>query len=185
MNKLKLILAASSLMLATALTAQAQYRADSPRYAGFGPAAGDWELTLGGSGATNKDFDNSLGGVNVSLGHFVSDNLEVALRQSVSYTNGTGGNAEWDASTFVALDYHFGTGNLRPFLGLNFGGLYGENTSDTWAAGVEGGLKLYVKEKTFIFALVNYAWTFNDSDGVTDNFDDGAVLWSLGVGFNF
>jgi hypothetical protein len=32
---------------------------------------------------------------------------------------------------------------------------------------------------------VNYAWTFNDSDGATDNFDNGAILWSLGVGFNF
>lgn len=184
MNKLKLILASSALAFGTALSAQAQYQPDST-YAGYGPEMGDWELTLGGSGASNNDFDNSQGGINVSLGHFVSDTLEVSVRQSVNYSNGSTDNAEFDASTFLAVDQHFGTGNLRPFLGLNFGGLYGENTSDTWAAGVEGGLKLYVKEKTFVYALVNYAWTFNDSDGVTDNFDDGAILWSLGVGFNF
>lgn len=193
MNKTKLILAISSLFVASAFTAQAQtqtqtqYRTDAPRYnaGAYGPEQGDWELTLGGSGASNNDFDDSFGGINFSVGHFISDALEVSVRQSLNYSNGPGGGSEWDGSTFVALDYHFGVDNLRPFVGVNFGGLYGENTSDTWAAGVEAGLKLYVQPKTFVFALVNYAWTFNDSDGVTDNFDDGAILWSLGVGFNF
>ncbi|MDF3057151.1 MAG: hypothetical protein K0R17_1366 [Rariglobus sp.] len=177
MNKTKLILAVSSLFLASAFTAHAQY--------GFGPEVGDWELTLGGNGSTNKDFDNSGGGIGASLGYFLTDSFEVSLRQSVNYSNGSSSDSDWDGSTFVAIDQHFGTDNLRPFIGLNFGGLYGDTTSDTWAAGIEGGLKLYVKEKTFVFALINYAWTFNDSDGATDNFDDGAILWSLGVGFNF
>lgn len=188
MNKTKLILAVSSLFLASAFTAQAQYQTmdtTTPRYNNFGPSEGDWELTLGGNGTSNKDFDNSLGAVNASLGYFVTDMLEVSVRQGVNYSNGGSGNAEFDGATFVALDYHFGTDNLRPFIGINAGGLYGENTSDTWAAGVEGGLKFYVQPKTFLFALVNYAWTFDDSDGLTDNFDDGAIIWSLGVGFNF
>ncbi len=182
MNKLKALLASSVLVVATAFTAQAQTNA---RYAGFGPQMGDWELTLGGGGATNKDLDNSAGSVNFSVGHFLSDTLSVSLRQSVGYSNPDVGGSSWDGSTFVALDHHFGTGNLRPFLGVNFGGIYGDNTSDTLAAGIEGGLKLYVKEKTFVFALVNYAWTFNSSRGLSNNFDDGAILWSLGVGFNF
>lgn len=184
MNKLKLILASTALALGTALSAQAQYRSDSS-YAGYGPEIGDWELTLGGGGATNKDLDNSAGNVDFSIGHFLSDTLSVSLRQSVGYSNPDVGGSSWDGATFVALDHHFGTGNLRPFLGVNFGGLYGDNTSDTLAAGIEGGLKLYVKEKTFVFALVNYAWTFNSSSGLSNNFDDGAILWSLGVGFNF
>ncbi len=186
MNKTKLILAVSSLFLASAFTASAQYQTDtSPRYSSFGPDAGDWELTLSGNGTSNKDFDNSLGGVNLSLGYFLSDNLELSVRQAMSYSNGSGGGAEYDGSTFVALDYHFGVDRLRPFVGINAGGLYGDTTSDTWAAGLEAGLKFYVQPKTFLFALVNYAWTFDDSDGVTDNFDDGAIIWSLGVGYNF
>ncbi len=188
MNKTKLILAVSSLFIASAFTAQAQYRTDTaPRYDGFGAQAGEWEVTLGGSGSSNKDFDNSLGGVNASLGYFLSDMFEVSVRQSVNYSNSSssGSDAEFDGSTFGAIDYHFGTSNLRPFIGVNFGALYGDNTSDTWAAGVEGGLKFYVKPKTFLFALVNYAWTFQNSSDASDNFDDGAFLWSVGVGFNF
>ena len=187
MNKTKLILAVSSLFIASAFTAHAEYRTSTaPRYDGFGAQMGEWELTLGGSGSSNKDFDNSLGGVNVSVGYFLSDQLEVVGRQSVNYTNrsGTGNDSEFDGSTFAAVDYHFGTTNLRPFVGLNFGGLYGDNTSDTFAAGIEGGLKFYVKPKTFVFALVNYEWTFTNSHGAKENFDNGAFLWNLGVGFN-
>lgn len=196
MTPTKLILVSASLILAGALTARAQtgsttssttetttttaYRANDD----FGARAGEWEFTLGGGGTSNKDFDNSLGGLNFSVGYFLSDTFEVSVRQSVNYSNGAG-SGEYDGSTFVAVDQHFGTGRLRPFVGLNFGGLYGDNTSDTWAAGIEGGLKLYVLPKTFVFALVNYAWTFNDSNAATDNFDDGAFLWTVGMGFNF
>ena len=74
---------------------------------------------------------------------------------------------------------------MRPFVGLNLGGFYGDNTTDTFAAGIEAGLKFYVRPKTFVFALVNYAWTFDNADDAGDNFDDGAILWTVGVGFNF
>ena len=151
----------------------------------YGPRRGEREFTIGGSGVANRDLDNSMGGVDFSIGQYLNDTLAVTIRQGVSYSNGAGGGADFDGSTFVALDQHFGTTRWRPFLGVNFGGLYGERTSDTWAAGLEGGVKYYIQPKTFVAAMVNYAWTFNDSDGATDNFDDGAFLWSVGVGFNF
>ncbi len=151
----------------------------------YGARATDWEFTLGGSGATNNDFDNSLGGLNFSVGNYLTDSLEVSVRQSVNYSNGSGGNgASYDASTFLALDQHFGHDRFRPFVGVNIGGLYGDTTNDTWAAGVEAGLKFYVQPKTFLFALVNYAWTFDSGSKATDNFKDGAYLWSVGVGFS-
>ncbi len=167
---------------ATSTTPASSYRAA----ADFGPGKGAWEFTLGGSGGSNKALDNSMGGVNASLGYYLTNAFEISVRQSGSYTNGSGsGGANYDGSTFVAIDEHFGTGRLRPFVGLNLGRLYGDSTNDTWAAGIEGGLKFYVQPKTFLFALANYAWTFDDSDKPTDNFDDGAFLWSVGVGFNF
>jgi len=33
--------------------------------------------------------------------------------------------------------------------------------------------------------MASYAWTFKDSSDTTDNFSDGAYLWSVGIGFNF
>jgi hypothetical protein len=199
MTKTTLLIASTSLLLAGCLTASAQTTAavtnasattstepQSTSYrAGdeFGARQGDWEFTLGGSGGSNKDFDNSLGGVNFSVGYFLSDTLEVLARQSANYTNGSSGSAEYNGSTFVAIDQHFGAGRFRPFVGVNFGGLYGDNTNDTWAAGIEGGLKVHVLPQTFVFALVNYAWTFNDTDSASDSFDDGALLWTVGVGF--
>ncbi len=195
MTKTTLLLTSTSLFLAGCLTASAQtntntqvtttetkstYRAADE----FGAVAGDWEFTVGGGGGTNKDFDNSLGGINFSVGYFLSDTLEISARQAASYSNGSAGGASYNGSTFVALDQHFGTGRVRPFVGLNLGGLYGDTTNDTWAAGIEGGVKVYVLPKTFVFALVNYAWTFNDSTNAKDSFNDGALLWSLGVGFN-
>ncbi|MET0262456.1 MAG: outer membrane beta-barrel protein [Rariglobus sp.] len=193
MNKTKLILAGASLFLAAAFSAQAQTSTNtvttttSYQSNVYGAVKGDWEFTLGGSGASNKDIDNSLGGVNFSLGHYLTDGLELSVRQSINYSNSNaaGSDSAYDGSTFVALDYHFGDSRLRPFVGVNAGGLYGDTTSNTWAAGLETGLKFYVQPKTFLFALVNYAWTFDDSDGATDNFDDGAFLWQVGVGFNF
>ncbi|MFA6289028.1 MAG: hypothetical protein WC661_16725 [Opitutaceae bacterium] len=203
MKQTKLILAGVSLFLAGAIAAQAQ--SDSTTTTAtttttnnttttssynaadeFGPVKGSWEFTLGGSGGSNKELNNSLGGANASLGYYLTNTLEVSVRQSANYTNDTGnGGANYDGSFFAGIDQHFGTGRLRPFVGVNFGRLYGDSTNDTWAAGIEGGLKFYVLPKTFLFALANYAWTFDDSDKATDNFDDGAFLWSVGVGFNF
>jgi hypothetical protein len=189
--KTKLILAGTALFVAAAFTAQAQYQDTTTTTRTtttsdtFGAVAGNWEFTVGGSGGSNNDIDNSAGGINVALGYYLADTLSLSVRQGASYSNGSGGGAEFDGSTFIALDQHFGTGRLRPFVGVNFGGFYGDNTNDTFAAGLETGLKLYVKPQTFVFALVNYAWTFDDSDTATDNFDDGAFLWTVGVGFNF
>lgn len=187
MKKLKLILAILPLALvATATSARAQSDVPVTRnyVSEFGAVQGDWEFTLGGSGGSNKDFDNSAGGLNLSLGYYLSDALSLTLRQSGNYSNGAG-DGEFDGSSFVALDYHLGSNRLRPFVGVNFGRFYGENTNETWAAGLEAGLKFYVQPKTFLFALVNYAWTFEDTSSATDAFEDGAVLWSAGIGFNF
>jgi len=200
MTKTTLMLASASLLLAGCLTASAQTtttntnttvtttETSSRAYHAadeFGARKGEWEFTLGGGGGTNKDFDNSLGGVNFSVGYFLSDTFEVSARQAINYSNGNSSGAEYNGSTFLAIDQHFCTGRFRPFVGLNIGGLYGDTTNDTWAAGIEGGVKFYVLPKTFVFALVNYAWTFNDSDNLADSFDDGALLWTVGVGFNY
>ncbi len=97
----------------------------------YGARTGDWEFTLGGVGTSSKEMDDSLGGLDFSVGYFLTNTLEVAARQTVNYSNPTGGGgALYDASTFLAVDQYFGTGRFRPFVGLNVGALYGDNTSD-------------------------------------------------------
>lgn len=155
-------------------------------WGGFGPRAGDWEFTLGGSGLSNKDMDSSSGGVGASVGVYLNDTLLLSVRQTVNYVNPNGGGSSYVGSTRVALDQHiFASGRLRPFVGVNFGGIYGEDVTNTFLAGLEVGAKFYVQERTFLYALVDYAWAFRDSNNAADNFDDGGFQWSVGVGFNF
>lgn len=155
------------------------------RDGGFGASAGDLEFTLAGKGTTNKDFDNSAGGLSASLGYYVNDTLELALRQSANYVNPDGGDDGWAASSWFAIDQHLGSGRFRPFVGASVGALYGDETEDTFAAGLEAGLKFYVQPKTFVFFLAEYVWAFDDSDDADDTFEDGGLRWTAGIGFNF
>lgn len=153
--------------------------------ADFGPVAGDRELILGASGGSNRDFDDSFGGISASFSQYITNTLSVGLRQSVSYTNPDSGGSAWNGSTRIAVDQHFMTGSVRPFVGLNFGRVYGDIVRDTWAAGVEAGAKFYVKPKTFLFAMAEYGWFFQHAHSVDDRFDDGQFFYSAGIGFNF
>lgn len=152
----------------------------------FVPEVGTREFTLGGSGATNKDFDASFGGVSFSYGQYLNEALAVVLRQSVNYSNPDVGGTQWNGSTKIAIDHHFAArGRVRPFVGANFGRIYGDAVRDTWAAGLEAGAKFYVQERTFIVATAEYGWLFQHATGVNNEFDDGQWNWSLGIGFNF
>lgn len=155
------------------------------RAGGYGPRAGDNEFTLSGTGSSNKDFDNSAGGVGASFGHYLNDTLSLSLRQTVDYINPDGGDDGWAASTSVAIDQHLGTARLRPFVGASAGYLYGDETEESFFAGLEGGLKYYVLPQTFLFGLAEYLWAFEDSDDADDTFEDGGFRWTVGVGFNF
>jgi len=184
-----LIVRTGLVLLALPAALHAQPTSTSPDYvppSEFGPRTGDSELTLGGGGGSSKDFDDSFGGVNGSYGYYFSDTLEGVVRQSINYVNPERGGTAWNGSTRVAVDYHlFGRGALRPFVGVNAGYIYGDAVEDTWAAGLEAGGKYYVQPKTFIFALVDYAWLFDEAKDADDRFDDGQFFWSVGIGFNF
>ena len=149
----------------------------------FGPEPGDWELILGGGGASDKDFEAGAFALNGSLGYYFTRPLELSVRQGISFSDF--GDSQWNGSTRVALDYHFDLKRFRPYIGVNFGGIYGESIEDSWMAGLGAGVKHYVLEKTFIFAGAEYNWLFKDTDSVDNNFDDGQFVYTLGIGFNF
>ncbi len=151
----------------------------------WGPAKGDWDFTLGGGGTSNKDFSANGGSFNASVGYFLTDGFEVVLRQNFTFTAGDTGDA-FAGQTRGALDYHFKLGNKwRPYVGANFGGIYGDNVNDSFSAGLEAGIKYYVKQKTYLFGHFEWQWAFTDSGDVANAFDDGSFIYSAGVGFNF
>jgi hypothetical protein len=145
---------------------------------------GDKEVTLSGSAANSKDFDGFVAGANASLGYFITDNLEVAIRQSLNYSD-IGVGSALNGSTRIALDFHFDLEALQPFIGGNFGYVYGDAVNDTWEAAPEGGVKWFVNSTTFVFAMAEYQFFFDEGDDASSSFDDGQFVYSLGIGFRF
>ena len=150
------------------------------------PAPGTREFTIGANGASNKDMDDSFGGLNFSVGQYLGAASEVVIRQTINYSNPNNGGRQWNGATRVAFDQHLtARGTVRPFVGVNLGGVYGEAVQDTWTAGLEAGAKFYVIPRTFIFAMGEYAWFFRQAKDLNNRFDDGQFNWSVGVGFHF
>lgn len=146
------------------------------------PEAGNWELTLNGSGSNDNDFDNGAFALGGSLGYYISKELEVGLRQDINYVDLQGSNDDWAFGTRVFVDYHFDLDRWQPFVGANIGYLYGDGIVDTWAAGPEAGVKFYINKTTFVFGMVEYQWFFDNGDDIDDNFDDGRFVYSIGLG---
>jgi len=147
---------------------------------------GDKEFTLSGQAGNGPDFNGSTIGVNFSLGYFLTKELEVAVRQNVSFTDlaGSDGSA-LNGSTRVALDYHFDLGKWQPFVGANIGYVYGDAVNDSFEAAPEAGVKYFVNSTTFIYGQVEYQFFFNQGDDASNSFSDGQFLYSLGIGFRF
>ena len=149
-----------------------------------------WELTLGGGASNSNDFDGFAGNLNGSIGYYFTETLELSLRQSVTYNDigGTDDGSTWNASTRVAFDIHFPMGergHIVPFIGANIGFVYGEGVDDTFAAAPEAGVKVYLNSTTFLFVLAEYQFFFETGGEADDAFDDGAFVYSVGLGFRF
>lgn len=147
--------------------------------------AGDKAFTISGTGASDKEFDTTSFGTTAELGWYLSDPLELGARQTVNVLTLKHADDSWNGSTIGFLDFNFGAGTLVPFLGVNGGAIYGDHVQDQGTAGLEGGLKVYVKDKTFINFNVQYDWLFKNNHDIDNRFNDGAFAYSVGVGFNF
>jgi hypothetical protein len=145
---------------------------------------GDKEITLAGQAAHSADFDGVIIGANGSLGYFITDNLELGVRQSLTYTD-LGVGSSLNGSTRVAADFHFDLEAWQPFVGGNFGYVYGDAVSDTFEAAPEAGVKWFVNSTTFVFVMAEYQFFFDSGDSASSSFNDGQFLWTLGVGFRF
>lgn len=152
---------------------------------GQGFVAGDTTFNLYGSGSSDEDLDNTVFGLELSLGHFFTDSLVGELRQGLNLIDVPGSDNDWGAATRGALDVYLNMETVCPFLGVSLGYLYGDAVSDTWAAGPEVGLKWFVNDTTYITALIEYEFFFDNGNEINDAFDDGRFVYSLGIGFKF
>jgi len=146
---------------------------------------GDKEITLGGAGSSDKDFDDTVFSVQGSWGQYLSESSLWGVRQTVNARDTEGESVKFDGSTRVFYDYHFGTGKARPFIGASIGGVYGDRVDETFMAGPEVGFKYWVQDKTFITAMAEYQFLFKSGSDAQDRYDDGVFLYSIGVGFNY
>ena len=148
--------------------------------------AGDSELTLFGTGSSDNSFDSNTFNMQLGYGMFFSDMLEGVIRQDLGIVVRDNAGDDWNASTAVGADLNFDmAAGLTPFVGGTVGYLYGDNVNNTWFAAPEGGVKFFANPTTFIQALVQYQWLFDNSDEATDNFDDGRFVYGLGIGFKW
>jgi hypothetical protein len=149
------------------------------------PAAGEKEFTLSGAGSSSKDFDNTAFSIDGSYAQYLDPSSAVGVRQSISISDSEDDDTDFSGSTRLFYDYHFGMENLRPFVGVNLGGIYGDGVDDTFSGGPELGVKYYVGPKTFVMGMMEYQFLFKSADEVDDRFDDGAFFYSVGLGYNF
>ena len=145
--------------------------------------AGTWTATLHGGGLTDSQLKEGTFNVQAGVGYLVTDQVEVGLRQSLQFADF--GESNWAGSTRLHGDYHFDFDRWQPFAGLNLSFTYGDSVADTWAAGPEVGVKYFLKDEAFIFAMIQYDIFFRDASNERDNFDDGQILYAVGPGFTF
>jgi hypothetical protein len=155
--------------------------------AGAQAQRGDWEVSLAGTGASSKDFDQNAVGVRASLGYFVLDHLELSLRQQLSYSRVQESSAT-DAATYVAIDFNWPMGADRrwvPYVGGNGGFFYGDNFSSDFEVAPEVGLKYFVNRTTFLYVQAEYQTFFNSGGGGGSGVSDRQFIYQIGIGFRF
>lgn len=155
----------------------------------FGPSAGDRELSISGTGSSDRRFKNGSFGVTGDWGWYRSDQTVWGIRQSVNYASIRGENITndfWNGSTRGYLNYQFGDSQARPFVGGSLGVIYGDGVKNSGFAGLETGAKYYVLEKTYLLARVEYQFFFDrNRREFDDGFKDGAWAYTVGLGYNF
>ena len=152
-----------------------------------GPAfqKGDIEVTLGGSGSSDNDFDSNFINFNGSVAYFATDTIALGVRQDLGVAD-TNNDSSYNAATVVFAQYNIDEfGDFVPFIGATIGYLYGDDVEETFIAGPEIGLKYFVKEDAFFFGRVNYDFLFEDADDADDAFDDGRFTYTIGIGLTF
>jgi hypothetical protein len=157
-----------------------------------------WEVTLTGSGSNDENFDVGSGLLNGSLGYYFTEWTLLAVRHGVSYSDdiapaSVGGSAEdvWNFQTRIAFDVHIPMPVVTPYAGVLIGYIYGDSDAldDTFAAGPEAGVKIYVQHDAFLQLGAEWLFFTDRDDALNSTFDevfeDGQIFYFAGFGLRF
>lgn len=144
-----------------------------------------WEFVLFGTGASDQDVSHGSAALSGSLGYMLGDHFQANVRQDYYFNDTTGAGSNDHASTRLALDFLIGEGDFVPFLGANVGYVYGDFVKDTWEAAPEAGFKLFLRDHVFLQLMAEYQFFFETTDQADEAFNDGSLVYSLGLGMTF
>lgn len=120
--------------------------------------------------------------LDLAVGHFIGDRVELGVRQEVGFATGSGPHA-WHLATTPFVDLFLAPDPkwlLTPFVGVAGGALYDDRHA-TAAVGPEAGVAFFVSEQLFVAARYQFRWVAERVGGV--GYDSHLAL--LGVGFTF
>ena len=129
---------------------------------------------------TAADESGHLGGLNLVVGYDLYDQIQLEGEQAGFYQfhtddNGFGGRTAIGVNYIGLLNVLPGS-QFFPYVGANFGGIYGDGIDNTLFAGPEIGLRLGPVE-----AKVAYDIPFDRDDA----FEQGVISATLGFGLRF
>lgn len=183
MNKAKQVILGLAVCLPIAAAS-----ANQPHTGSFGPAPGDREFSISGTGSTDRNFDSSNFGLVFEHGWYLQEHIVWGLRQSINYASIEGENITddfWNGATRAYVDYQFGNNRARPFVGGSLGYIYGDGVNDSGFSGAELGIKYYVLPRTYILGRIEYQWYFDRDSDADEAFKAGEYAHTLGIGYNF
>lgn len=155
-------------------------------YTAHGPAAGEFEFTLSGSGGSDEHIERGSFGFATSLGYYATEAILFGARHNMIFFDADDTDSSIAATSRIFVDYHFDLERLRPYVGVNLGARYGDDGVDeAGTVAPEWGIKFFALEKTFIQASMEYQFFFDDVDDADNRADDGQFVYGLGLGFAF
>ena len=126
-------------------------------------------------------FFNFNGTANVGLGYFLSNVLEIGIRQGASYSDTSA--KQWAADTRAFVDLYWDLGQWQPFIGASGGWRYGDAVPrNTGIYGPEAGIKYFLTTSAYAFFAVGYDRQCHQDRLPSGKLIDGLFIYSLGLG---
>jgi hypothetical protein len=130
-------------------------------------------------GETDDGGENDLAGAQLTFSVLPWFLGGVALKQGVLWSF-NGENDGLTGRSVAALEFAPDLGVVRPILGANFGGVYGQGVQDGLVAGPEIGLDITLFQNVAMRAFAAYDYQFRNSD-----LDEGILWGGLNFGVRF
>jgi hypothetical protein len=150
------------------------------------PVEGNNELQLNADFFAPQGSSDKAFAASASYGIFVSDDVEVGIRQSYSGAFPRLQSSRWLAVTSPFMDYHFRglfeDDKVLPYLGVFLGAVWNDKDL-TGTVGPNAGFKFFVAKQTFLNLNYRYEWFFDKFKRATDNTSDGNHVAQAGIGF--